>query len=440
MDEEWSGLTLEAMLSVYEMSSILQVVQPLRPYLESFVDSQWLAQQLAQYEKWLHENSAFAFATHYTDRPLGSNPLVALLWATRSWEEYAKARSPEPVSIPPAVVRLWSVAGSLRTVELLAGGLMDKEARHYLRSCLQSPSVEDVWGTIHQCEAFITFARKGLSPVPCFLRRGANPDIALTWKGTTIPVECKSRRSDGGRFLPADLVIRLAGALMHDAGTLGADRLVRVRVASKLRPDDIEPIRHAAREWLPQIPAHTVGEQIVQSGGGCFTVSASPLTEHLAPEPEDPSSPYVVFAEPTLSLPATASTPARIAAVVRVIARPEPERIRRNTLRNPLKRAAEQLDRGGHPGIVALHYFDASPLAPSPGELPGWMGQDFDTMLNGHPHVMGVLVSFEPSLAAPGQEGVMSAGWWPYPSRTPVDFPFTSVRPPTTNSVMKSGP
>ena len=55
----------------------------LRPYLESFLDSTWLSNELIKYEDWASNNSEPFLQRELLHAPPGFNMLAASIWAAR---------------------------------------------------------------------------------------------------------------------------------------------------------------------------------------------------------------------------------------------------------------------------------------------------------------------------------------------------------------------
>ena len=73
----------------------------LRLYLEAFLDADRLDGQIEEYETWAEANSAPVMQAAFRHRPLGSNALVADIWACRDWETTKADMRP-----PPGAMRL----------------------------------------------------------------------------------------------------------------------------------------------------------------------------------------------------------------------------------------------------------------------------------------------------------------------------------------------
>jgi len=69
-----------------------QALFQLRPYIESFLDTNWLEGELERYKKWASKNSDTALQRSLLHRPVTFNILVAAIWAARDWESIYKRR------------------------------------------------------------------------------------------------------------------------------------------------------------------------------------------------------------------------------------------------------------------------------------------------------------------------------------------------------------
>ena len=65
-----------------DASELLQ----LRPYIESFLDKDWLDSKLEEYKVWASDNSDPFLQHKFLHRPLDFNMLISAIWATRYWE------------------------------------------------------------------------------------------------------------------------------------------------------------------------------------------------------------------------------------------------------------------------------------------------------------------------------------------------------------------
>jgi len=188
------------------------VLLQLRPYIEDFLDPNWLNSKLKDYEEWASKNSDPFLQRSLLHRPLGFNMLAASIWAARDWEKICKE---DPSFRPPmGAKRLASIASSLAVLELHAGQLLDLEARIHLRERLQA--VDHVWGVINELHTFAFFIRKGAEVQPHFLQKASPFEITARWQGVDVPVQCKVKRPGAGRLISQDVVTALSCCIARE--------------------------------------------------------------------------------------------------------------------------------------------------------------------------------------------------------------------------------
>ncbi|MBN2186611.1 MAG: hypothetical protein JW732_04070 [Dehalococcoidia bacterium] len=141
----------------------------LRPYIESFLDSTWLENELNQYKNWASKNSDPVLQRNFLHRPLGFNMLAASIWVARDWEAIHK--EDPSFKLPIGARRLLNIACSLAVLEYHAGQFLDQNAREHLRQRLRA--TDQVWGVIHELQTFAYFVRKGAEVQPHFLKKQA---------------------------------------------------------------------------------------------------------------------------------------------------------------------------------------------------------------------------------------------------------------------------
>ena len=160
-----------------------QTLFQLRPYIEGFLDTNWLEGELKKYKNWASKNSDPFLQRSLLHRPLGFNMLVASIWATRDWESIHK--EDPSFKLPGGARRLVNIACSLAVLELHAGQFLDSEAREHLRQRLQA--TDQVWGVIHELQTFAFFVRKGAKVEPHFLQKSSAEEITINWQEVVIP-------------------------------------------------------------------------------------------------------------------------------------------------------------------------------------------------------------------------------------------------------------
>src|SRR4030042_864892 len=162
-----------------------QALFQLRPYIEGFLDTKWLESELRKYQDWASRNSDPSLQRSLLHRPSGFNMLAASIWAARDWESIHKTDS--SFRAPMGAKRLINIACSLAVLELHAGQLLGSEARENLRQRLQA--TDQVWGVIHELQAFAFFIRTGARVEPHFLQKASALEMTLDWHGVVIPVK-----------------------------------------------------------------------------------------------------------------------------------------------------------------------------------------------------------------------------------------------------------
>lgn len=165
---------------IAEKCSNSQVVETtelplLRPYVESYLDRNWLDCQLEEYEAWARVNSEPFLQHNFLHRPTGFNMLVAAIWAASYWENEYKNDASFKRSL--GAIRMMNIACSLAVLELHAKQCLDFAARKYLKQRLQS--TQELWGVIHELNTFAFFIRQGTIVVPNFLKTASVEEITV---------------------------------------------------------------------------------------------------------------------------------------------------------------------------------------------------------------------------------------------------------------------
>ena len=126
------------------------------PYVESFLDNDWLEANMTEYEAWAQQNSDPFLQHNFLHRPLGFNLLVAAIWAAKYWtREHIKDTTFNP---RPGARRLFNIAGAIAILELYAEEWLDQDAREHLKQRFQS--TENLWGIIHELNTFAPCSMK----------------------------------------------------------------------------------------------------------------------------------------------------------------------------------------------------------------------------------------------------------------------------------------
>lgn len=242
----------------------------LRPYIESFLDSAWLENELNQYENWASKNSDPVLQRNFSHRPLGFNMLAASIWVARDWEAIHKG---DPsFKLPIGARRLLNIAVSLAVMEYQAGQFLDQNARDHLRQRLQA--TDQMWGIIHELQTFAYFVRQGAEVEPHFLKKASAEEMMVHWHGVGIPVQCKNKPPGSGRVISQEAFTTLAGCIARDARVSGKRLLVRIGSTGRIRPEDVDFLRHQVSSGLGAV----MEPALVTHKGRMFTVSSQALS------------------------------------------------------------------------------------------------------------------------------------------------------------------
>ena len=382
----------------------------LRPYVESFLDSNWLNNKLKEYEIWASENSDPVLQRNRLHRPFGFNMLVASIWAARSWENIYKE---EPSFEPPSgAKRLISIACSLAVLELHAGQLLDQTTRRYLQQRLQN--TQGLWSIIHELHTFAYFIRKGAEVRPHFLNKASPQEITVQWHGVDIPVQCKAKLPGSGRLIRQDVFTLLAGYISRDTRVSGRKLVVRIGSTGAIQYEDVEFLRKQISTGI----GSGIGPALVTNKERTFTVQSQPLTGQFTVKAiRDYLSTFNFHVGMVIGEPAQNGNGYDVAAVVGIEA--DPKEKPWESLKRSIERAAKQL-KDGPAGIIAIHYADPiedfETLRPDASSLRITLGE----LLNPRPHVGAVLLSSEPDLQLPragdpGQVRIYHRQPWPFP-------------------------
>lgn len=393
---------------------------PSAPYVEGFLDPDWLREQLDEYERWGTDNSDPFLRRNLLHRPMGFNLLGAAIWAARSWEDiYQGDQSFRP---PMGPKRLLTIACSLAVLELHAGSQLDTDAREYLQQRLQAS--DQLWGVVHECNTFAHFIQKGFAVQPFFLKKASRKEIVIQWDGQEIPVQCKSKMPGAGRAISQESFTTLAGCLAHDVKLSGQKLTVRIGSAGSVRPQDIDFLREQVRSGV----GGRSGPALVTTDTRTFTVKTEPLvaTTTVAEARADLAK-YGCHLTMGIWEPETNSDAYEAVIVVGIDA--EPEENPWDSLKASINDGAKQLQ-GGPPGIIAIHYPDPmndfEQLRPGPAPMRVHIG----LMLEALPHVGAVMLSSEPDLQLPGDHGpgqarIYNGKEWRFPADFPLGEPIS---------------
>jgi hypothetical protein len=364
----------------------------LRPYVEGFLDQDWLQRQLDDYESWAKTESDPVLQARLLHRPAGVNVLVAKIWAARWWER--EVTTDPSFEAPGGAKRLVPVAVGLAITELIAGLSMDADARDHLRERLQD--THGFWGLAHELQTVAYLARKPVTIAPFFLRKASEDEIVVEWHGERVPVQCKAKLPGAGRAISQDLFTSLAASIAQDAKRARQRLLVRIGSAGPIHPGHFGLLRNAVRQAAPA----TFAPILVTDGARTFSIQVKPLTDQIAVDQIDRFTEglgghlKMIVGSPT-------DDPATQEADVVVVVDAEPQEHAWRSLRRSIDNGAGQLDVSS-PGLVAIHYADPMTkfegLAPA-GEPLGWAVL---RKIARTPSVAGVMLSAEPDLQLPG--------------------------------------
>lgn len=369
----------------------------LRPYLESFLDLDWLDAKLHEYETWASTNSDPTLQRNILHQPLGMNVLVAMIWSARSWERLR--RDDASFRPPGGAKKLINIAASLAVLELQAGEHLDLGAREHIRQRLQA--ADEFYGMAHEICTFAYFVRKGADVEPRFLRKASPQELVVHWEGHSIPVQCKSKKPGSGRRISQDDFTTLAGSIARDAKLSGRPLLVRIGSTGPIRQQDIGFLRSQVARGV----ASDLGLALVAHDGRVFTLKSKPLSGRFTIDSaRDYLSRFEFHVGMVIGEPEPDGAGYEVAVVVGIDANPRESVQRFRSLRESVERGATQL-RGGPPGIVAVHYAD--PIRDfedlRPGSKP--MLAEMAALMERHQHVKAVIVSSEPDLQLPQSMG-----------------------------------
>jgi hypothetical protein len=383
----------------------------LRPYIESYLESTWLQNELEQYENWASKNSDPVLQRSFLHRPLGLNMLAASIWVARDWEVIHKGD--HSFELPAGARRLLNIACSLAVLEYHAGQFLDRKAREHLRQRLQAPGQE--WGIIHELQTFARFVREGAEVQPHFLGKASSQEMMLHWRGVDIPVQCKNKPPGSGRVISQEAFTTLAGCIARDARVSGKRLLVRIGSTGKIRPEDIDFLRHQVSNGVGSV----MGPALVTHEGRTFTVRSQPLSGRFTSSSlQNYLLGFAFHLSMVIGEPGRGDTAYDAMAVVGIEANPQERPW--NSLRRSIIDGARQL-KNGPPGIVAIYYADPvedfEALRPAGEPMKVYIGQ----LLDSHPHVGAVLIASEPNLQLPqttgsGRVAVYYRKPWPFPN------------------------
>jgi hypothetical protein len=391
---------------IYE-SSLLT----LRPYVESFLNENWLNSQMKYYENWALKNSDPVLQSSLLHRPAGFNMLAASIWAARYWEHERKEYP--TFRLPAGAKPLINIACNLAVLELHASDLLNCEVYQHLQQRLQS--ARQVRGVLHELQTYTYFIRQGAEVIPHFLQKASLQEIMVRWKGFDIPVQCKSKEPGAGRVISQDIFTELAGYIARDARAAGKKLLVSIGSTGTIRQVDIKFLRIQVSKTSPT----DIGPILVKNGTRTFTVRSEILSDQVTMKMiKNYISNFGFHLTMTIIEPAMSGDIYNSVSVVGIEANPQEKPW--NSLQNSIKKGARQLH-NGPPGILAIHYTD--PITDFETLGPG--GKPFvaamSELLNSFTQVGAVILSSESNLQLPDSNAIVKPKVfyrkpWPFPS------------------------
>lgn len=398
---------------------------PLFENLQSRLDAEWLARELALYETWAKVETDPVFQFSDLDRPSNTNLLVAGISVARIWiRQWHADRTPASGRL----LRIAQIAFDLAATELYAGDLFNSAAEKHLRDRLQDGQ-SALWAVIHETDTFVHYLRLGVQPTPHFLSNSSRPEIDLHWKGKLIPVQCKRKSQGAGHFVARDVMVRLGVAVVRDAKWNDRRVITRMSASERFFPADIDAIR---MEVLAIDPHRIVPVQRTINGRQ-FTFSIQPIEGNItAAEVAKKATDLGVSVGFVVGDQWGDKQSEQFLAAVSLTSDLDDgvrgATLARRTLRSSLDDAARQLS-DGPPGIAAIHYFDgALPFdhdRPMPEEIRGML----EKWLNEHPEVRAIRFSAEPDFHSLNANGIAYGLLFDPLRLLPSDFPRGTAQP-----------
>lgn len=390
-----------------------QALLQLRPYIEGFLDTNWLEGELNKYKNWASKNSDPFLQRSLLHRPAGFNILAASVWAARDWENIHK--EDPSFSLPGGARWLANVACSLAVLEYHAGHLLDSEAREHLRQRLQEPK-KQVWGVIHELHTFAFFIRKGATVEPHFLQKASPRELTVHWRELHIPVQCKVKPPGSGRIVPQDIFTDLACRIALDAKASKKRLLVRIGSTGTIREEDVEFLRHQVSSGV----GSGMGAALLTNKGRTFSVRSEPLSGQFTVKTvSNYVSSFSFHIGMIVGEPEKVGDVFNVVAVVGIEANLYEKRAW-YSLQRSIESGARQL-KNGPTGIITVYYADPlsdfESLCPVPGQLKVFIGRRIDQ----HPYVGAVILASEPNMqfpraGTPGHVSIYYKKPWPFPN------------------------
>jgi len=319
----------------------------LRPYVESFLDRDWLDTRLEEYKSWAKNNSDPVLQHNFLHRPIGFNMLVVAIWAAHYWErEHQSDASFQPKM---GAIRLMNIASSLAVLELHAEQWLNSAAREYLKQRLQS--IEDLWGIIHELNTFAFFIRRGVVVDPDFLKRASKRDITINWHGNVIPVQCKNLRPGTGRIISQELFINLAGYIVLDMRKANKSLIIKIGTTGTILEEDIELLRRQAQKFAEP----TIAPILAKNKERTYSIMSRQLPNQFTETFSEEHLADSFYLHMIISEPEVIGGEYKPVAVVGLESNPIETPL--NSLESALMKGVKQLQ-GDRPGILAIYYTD----------------------------------------------------------------------------------
>ena len=368
----------------------------LRPYIESFLNPDWLDTNINKYKTWAKEYSDPTLQRVLLHRPIGMNILVAMIWAARSWEEeYLLDPSFRPQNGAKSLI---GISCSLAILELHSGNYLDSQALKYIQTRLQSTN--NFGGMVHEINTFAYFIRQGADVEPKFVNPANREEIVVHWREHSIPVQCKSKQRGAGRLIPQDSFVTLAGSIARDAKVARRKLLVQISSTGPIRQQDIDFLRNR----ISLMGYTNTGPVLVSNGAKTFALNINPISGNITfDSARSYLSNFNFHVGMLIGDPSPNGTGFNIDAVVGIDAHPEDSLRSWNSLRQSINRGARQLV-DSVLGIVAIHYADPVPdfEALRPGSQP--MIVEMAKIMDRYPPLVAIMLSSEPDLQIPTEK------------------------------------
>ena len=355
------------------------------PYVESFLDRDWLNAQLAKYKVWALGNSEPFLQYNFLHRPIGFNMLVTAIWAARYWKN--ESINDSSFQLKMGARRLLNIASSLAVLEYNAEKWLNTTSRSYLKKRLTMAS--HLWGVIHELNTFAFFIRQGATVEPHFLNRASSQDITVNWSGISVPVECKNLRPGTGRSISQEIFINLASHIALDMRKSNKSLMVKIGTTGKISKEDARFLRAQVKGLLKP----SVGAILVSNNDRTYSIR----TQRLLNQPTDifleTSLASSLYLKMVISEPEKENGICKPVAAVGIESNPVEKPL--NSLKSAIMKGVRQL-KGNTQGILAIYYSDPvedfNDFCPDSITMQGFISQ----LLTPYQQVGAVILSSEP--------------------------------------------